>query len=190
MCFSVPFAHMKQVFFKHMSIKELQSGRDCFFKKDPLSVVRQRRGTEPRRAANWTDRQGGREGKVGEGCCSPKHSGEPDERGGAWGLWLLKLPPDVTIQLLQFKPMWREGEGFWGKTSREGGRRCGWRAACVDSERPQQTSLVSSPSNRFTSSKNGAIVPERVLTCKMLAAEIWPASAMSTCMWFGKRRAQ
>ena len=105
--FKAVFAHVVQIFSKHK-----HNNQDCsqrprlFLKTDPLSVVRRVGGTEPSRAANRTDCQGGREGNGrwgGGDCCSPKGSGEPAGKGGAWGLWPPNLPPDVPVQLLQFR---------------------------------------------------------------------------------------
>lgn len=93
-------------------------------------MVRWVGGTELTRAAERTGRQGGREGKVGGDCCNPKGSGQPVERGGAWGLWLLKLPPDVTVQLLQFRVhvkgrQPKEGRAFEGRQGKGEAERVG-----------------------------------------------------------------
>lgn len=69
------------------------------------------------------ERQRGREAKVVVvgNCCNPK--AQPANIGGALGLWLIQLPPDVTVR----------GVAQGGEAA-EGGGTEGW-ACSVDSER-------------------------------------------------------
>lgn len=72
----------------------------------------------------------------------------------------------------------RKGRAFELRQKGGGGRE-GWeRAGCVDSERPQQSSLVSRPCNHLANSNNRACVPKKIPICKTSVAEIRPADAL------------